>query len=142
MNTPHTFEIAGDGKSITCFVCGRESFNASDVREYYCGSCHVSHEGLALLNGMHGIAARHAQHHGACVRLGTFGQYDLYVGLQAPLPPTLIARYGDSPGDYETWNPALCGRATVGLYGEHFAEALRRADKWAVPLREKRNGLT
>jgi hypothetical protein len=142
MSAPHTFEIASDGRSIRCLVCGRESFNANDVRGCYCGSCHLSHEGLGLLNVMHARGALYAPHHGACVRLGVHGAYDLYVGLQAPLPPTLIARYGNDPGDYETWNPRICGRATVGLYGEHFVEALRRADAWQVPLLEKRNGLT
>lgn len=35
--------IAADGRSITCHLCGLTSHNANDVRERYCGRCHVFH---------------------------------------------------------------------------------------------------
>jgi hypothetical protein len=34
----------GHTLSITCLICGATSFNPSDVREKYCGACHVFHE--------------------------------------------------------------------------------------------------
>jgi hypothetical protein len=36
--------IAPDGRFITCKTCGRASFNLNDVREKYCGFCHVFHK--------------------------------------------------------------------------------------------------
>ena len=36
--------VDGRPRSITCFWCGRTSFNATDVAEKYCGACHVFHE--------------------------------------------------------------------------------------------------
>jgi hypothetical protein len=35
-----------DGRtwSITCLICGRTSFNLTDVTVKYCGACHVFHE--------------------------------------------------------------------------------------------------
>lgn len=71
--------------------------------------------------------ARFLGSYGQCIALGFFGEYDLYIGLQAPLPPTLIARYGNDPSDYLTYNPALLGVDNVQAHGEFFAEALRRA---------------
>jgi ribosomal protein L37E len=49
-----------DGQeSITCGTCGMESFNTNDVREHYCGHCHVFHgdrqrsDARALANARH-----------------------------------------------------------------------------------------
>ena len=42
-----TFSISADGKSITCQICGLTSHNLNDVREKYCGKCHVFHEDRA-----------------------------------------------------------------------------------------------
>jgi len=44
---------------------------------------------------------------GKVIPLGFFDSYDLYVGLQDPLPFTLIVRFGNRPWDYHTWNPNL-----------------------------------
>jgi len=38
------FEIAEDGKSIKCLACGLTSYHPEDVRNRYCGKCHVFHE--------------------------------------------------------------------------------------------------
>lgn len=35
------FTIANNGKSITCHRCGKTSFHLEDVRNRYCGHCHV-----------------------------------------------------------------------------------------------------
>jgi hypothetical protein len=43
------FAISWDGKSITCHVCGQTSWSAGDVREKYCGNCHVFHDDRAAL---------------------------------------------------------------------------------------------
>jgi ribosomal protein L37E len=40
---PLPYTIAADGKSIRCNICGRTSYNLNDVRERYCGNCHVFH---------------------------------------------------------------------------------------------------
>jgi hypothetical protein len=140
MSTPCTYEITAHGKAIRCLLCGRTSFNAGDVENHYCGACHRFHDALAMIDLLNIPSALYARHPGLCMRLGTYGTYDLYVGLQAPLPPTLIARYGNAPGAYETFNPHLCGRDNVVRYGVHFVEALRRADEWAVPLGGKIEG--
>ena len=34
----------GDTKSIRCHRCGRTSYNQNDVKNRYCGFCHVFHE--------------------------------------------------------------------------------------------------
>lgn len=70
---------------------------------------------------------RFGLHQGDCRALGFFGDFDLYVADQRPLPPTLIAKYGRAPGDYATFNPAMLGVENISQHGEHFAEALRRA---------------
>lgn len=70
---------------------------------------------------------RFGRHPGDCQALGFFGEFDLYVGAQSPLAPTLIAKYGYGAGDYATFNPALLGVDDVSQHGEHFAEALHRA---------------
>ena len=43
MNRP-TYRISDDGKSITCLVCGRTSYNPHDIAEHYCGFCHFFHD--------------------------------------------------------------------------------------------------
>lgn len=35
--------ISEDGKSITCFKCGRTSHHPHDVKEKFCGYCSVFH---------------------------------------------------------------------------------------------------
>lgn len=39
-----SYDIAKDGKSITCHTCGRTSHNLNDVRNRFCGWCHVFHQ--------------------------------------------------------------------------------------------------
>jgi hypothetical protein len=34
------YKISEDRSSITCFACGRTSFNPNDVKMRYCGFCH------------------------------------------------------------------------------------------------------
>lgn len=59
--------------------------------------------------------------------LGFFENYDLYIGFQEPLPPTLVARYGNGGGDYLTFNPYLQrGMWLAGLPGPE-GDALREA---------------
>jgi hypothetical protein len=38
-----TYRIAADGKSITCLRCGLTSWHSEDVRQVYCGNCHIFH---------------------------------------------------------------------------------------------------
>lgn len=38
------FSISPGGKSITCHVCGKTSWHPEDVRNKYCGFCHVFHD--------------------------------------------------------------------------------------------------
>lgn len=70
---------------------------------------------------------RFSRHNGDCQPLGFFGKFDLYAGVQNPLSPILIARYGNGSEDYETFGPSLMGTHNVHQYGVHFVEALRRA---------------
>ena len=47
LDDEQTYEIlldTGEGRAIRCNVCGMTSYNANDVRERYCGRCHVFHE--------------------------------------------------------------------------------------------------
>lgn len=44
---------------------------------------------------------------GRCTPLGCYGEFDLYLCEQTLLPPTLIARYGNRPEDYLSFNPNL-----------------------------------
>lgn len=68
---------------------------------------------------------------GDAMPLGFFGNYDLYIGFQEPLPPTLIARYGNGGGDYLTFNPYLQRAMWLanmpGPEGDALSEALLRA---------------
>jgi hypothetical protein len=48
---------------------------------------------------------RWSRHPGDCMPLGFFGEYDLYIAEQSfGFAPTLIARYGDAPGQYGSFN--------------------------------------
>jgi hypothetical protein len=38
------YVIAADGNTITCCTCGQMSSHPEDVRQRYCGYCHVFHE--------------------------------------------------------------------------------------------------
>lgn len=40
----NAYTISQDGKSITCFRCGRTSHHPVDVNQKYCDYCHVFHE--------------------------------------------------------------------------------------------------
>lgn len=33
-----------NGNSITCLMCGATSYHPEDIRNRYCGRCHVFHE--------------------------------------------------------------------------------------------------
>lgn len=59
--------------------------------------------------------------------LGFFGNYDLYIGFQEPLPPTLVARYGNGGGDYMTFNPYLQGEMWPSVFDGEGYDALREA---------------
>lgn len=124
-----TFEITEGGRAIRCLLCERTSYNANDVSERYCGACHLFHDDLATRNMHHAL-----QQVPSVIPLGSYGAYDLYVGLQSPLPSTLIARYGDAPDEYETFNPWLLGADNAALHGAHFAEALLRATAAGIDL--------
>ncbi len=54
-------------------------------------------------------APRYTRQPGECTPLGFFEEYDLYFAPQTGLPPTLVARYGNSPAEYGTYNPGLLG---------------------------------
>jgi hypothetical protein len=41
---PTSYAIAG--RSITCRLCGLTSHNPNDIRERYCGRCHIFHDDL------------------------------------------------------------------------------------------------
>lgn len=64
---------------------------------------------------------------GEVIPLGYYQEFDLYLGKQGGLPPTLIARYGHSGTMYSTLNPHL-SKLDASLK-EHapFIEAYRRA---------------
>jgi hypothetical protein len=63
----------------------------------------------------------------AHIPLGFFEDYDLYLGLQSPLLPTLIAQYGARDGDYESFNPHYFPTIKPEDYPPQFAEAHNRA---------------
>jgi len=52
MSFERTYEIAADGKSITCKLCLKTSYHLVDVRERYCGFCHEFHDERALRKAM------------------------------------------------------------------------------------------
>lgn len=59
--------------------------------------------------------------------LGFFGNYDLYIGFQNPLPSTLIARYGHGGADYLTFNPYLQGEPWPSVFPGEEGDAIREA---------------
>lgn len=59
--------------------------------------------------------------------LGFFGNYDLYIGFQEPLPNTLVARYGHDGGDYLTFNPYLQGEPWPSVFPGEAGDAIREA---------------
>jgi uncharacterized protein (UPF0179 family) len=44
-----TYTISADGKSITCNLCGKTSYNLTDVREKFCARCKVFHDDLEAI---------------------------------------------------------------------------------------------
>jgi hypothetical protein len=38
----------GEGPSTCCPQCGKRSYNLNDVRERYCGACHMFHDQMAI----------------------------------------------------------------------------------------------
>jgi len=61
------------------------------------------------------------------IPLGFFGDYDLYLGLQPPLLPTLIVQYGVNDGDYESFNPHHFPTVKPEDYPLQFTLAYNRA---------------
>ena len=43
-----TYQIVHDGKAIRCLMCGKVSYNKTDVRERYCGNCCQFHDLLVF----------------------------------------------------------------------------------------------
>ena len=43
-----TYQIVHDGTAIRCLICGKVSYNSTDVREKYCGNCHQFHDLLGF----------------------------------------------------------------------------------------------
>lgn len=43
-----TYQIVHDGTAIRCLMCGRISYNKTDIRERYCGNCYQFHDLLAF----------------------------------------------------------------------------------------------
>ncbi len=41
-----TFTISEDGKTITCKRCRKTSHHPEDVKNHYCGFCHVWHDDI------------------------------------------------------------------------------------------------
>ncbi len=39
-----TYRIVENGTAIQCLICGLTSHNPNDVREHYCGNCHIFHD--------------------------------------------------------------------------------------------------
>lgn len=39
-----TYIIVRDGKAITCLLCGLTSYHPDDVKNRYCGHCHIFHD--------------------------------------------------------------------------------------------------
>ena len=46
------YVISKDGKSIKCLNCGMTSYNPIDVRDKYCGNCHVFLEDNELMKNL------------------------------------------------------------------------------------------
>jgi hypothetical protein len=72
--------------------------------------------------------ARHLHDDRDALALGFFAEYDLYLQSQVGLPPTFLARYGDHPHQYSSFNPTFTKLADIGAESRPvFAEALARA---------------
>ncbi|MFM0058572.1 hypothetical protein PQR64_23400 [Paraburkholderia phytofirmans] len=109
------------------------------------GKCHIAFPGCRIVGGvglippglqqLHLIPAtafhpqaRHLHDDRDALALGFFGEYDLYLQSQGGLPPTLLARYGDHPPQYSSFNPTFTKLADIGAESRPvFAEALARA---------------
>lgn len=71
---------------------------------------------------------RYKQSTASVIPLGWYNEYDLYIGLQEGLPPTLMARHGDNGEDYHSFNPTLNSGVVIDeCIGHHFVEAYKRA---------------
>ncbi|CAN7639372.1 hypothetical protein [Paraburkholderia terricola] len=76
--------------------------------------------------------ARHLHDDRDALALGFFAEYDLYLQSQVGLPPTLLARYGDHPHQYSSFNPTFTKLSDIGIESRPvFAEALARARAFA-----------
>jgi hypothetical protein len=77
--------------------------------------------------------ARHLHDDRDAIALGFCGAYDLYFQASTGIPPTLIARFGDQPPEYKSFNPTFSKLATLGQESRVvFGEALRRAQAFAL----------
>jgi hypothetical protein len=47
-----TYQLEEDGQAIRCLLCQRVSHNPHDIRERYCGQCHMFHDDAGLLLGI------------------------------------------------------------------------------------------
>lgn len=43
-----SYEVVEDGKAIRCCICTLTSYNPDDVKNLYCGHCHIFHDDLHL----------------------------------------------------------------------------------------------
>lgn len=72
--------------------------------------------------------ARHLHDDREALALGFFGEYDLYLQSQVGLPATLLARYGDQPSEYSSFNPMFTRLSDLNAASRPvFAEAIARA---------------
>lgn len=123
--------------------------NAAVLAEYDAleadGKCHMAFPGCRIVGGVGLIPpglqqlrlipatafhpqARHLHDDRDAIALGFFGEYDLYLQSQVGLPPTLLARYGDQPSEYSSFNPTFTKLSDIGVESRPvFAEALARA---------------
>jgi hypothetical protein len=75
--------------------------------------------------------ARYRGQEGCFMPLGFHERYDLYLGFQWPLLPTLIARFGNQPQEHESFSTFMLG--CLGI-PEHFFVAHQRALRAGIPL--------
>lgn len=45
-----TYIIDPAGEWILCLRCGLRSYNPNDVKQRYCGHCHIFHDDLEIYN--------------------------------------------------------------------------------------------
>ena len=109
------------------------------------GKCHMAFPGCRIVGGvglippglsqLHLIPAtafypqaRYLHDDRDALALGFFGEYDLYLQSQVGLPPTLLARHGDQPGEYSSFNPAFTKLSDIDAGSRPvFTAALSRA---------------